>query len=387
MLYRKFGSDDWEASILGFGCMRLPTSDGMPISENIVEDEAIRMIRHAVDQGVNYLDSAYTYHDGKSEVVLGRALRDGYRERVRIATKSPVWLVEKADDFDRFLEEQLEKLQAGPIDYYLFHGLSKKRWDNIHELGLLRRAEAAIDDGRIGHIGFSFHDAYAPFQEIIDGYDGWSMCQIQYNYMDTESQAGTRGLEYAASRGIAVVVMEPLLGGNLVRLPRDIQGIFDAYKVKRSPAEWALQWIWDRPEVAVVLSGMSNMQQLEENIRTANDSSTHTLRDNDRRLIARVRESFERRAGIPCTQCGYCMPCPQGVDIPANFSLYNNGLMYDDLLVSRFRYFRFCTEVDRASACTGCGECEEKCPQEIKVSELMPLVHGVLGEGKPYPEE
>ncbi len=387
MLYRKFGSEDWEASILGFGCMRLPTSDGIPISANIVEEEAIGMIRHAIDEGIDYLDTAYTYHEGKSEVVLGKALKDGYRENVRIATKSPVWLVEKADDFDRFLEEQLERLQAGPIDYYLFHGLSKKRWDDIRAKGLLRRAEAAVDDGRIGRIGFSFHDAYASFQEIIDGYDGWSLCQIQYNYMDTEYQAGTRGLAYAASKGIPVVVMEPLLGGNLARPPRDIQEIFDAHGEKRTPAAWALQWLWDQPEVTVVLSGMRSMRELQENILTANLSREHVLRGDGLRLIARVREALEAKAAIPCTGCGYCMPCPQGVDIPANFSLYNNGLMYDDLLVSRFRYFRFFDEADRASACTACGECEEKCPQEITISELMPVVHAVLGEGKPYPDK
>jgi len=385
MLYRKFGSDAWEASILGFGCMRLPTSDGIPISVNIACDEAIAMIRHAIDEGINYLDTAYTYHEGKSEVVLGKALRDGYRDKVRIATKSPVWMVEKADDFERFLEEQLERLQAGPIDYYLFHGLSKKRWDDIRALGLLRRAEAAVADGRIKNIGFSFHDAYGAFQEIIDGYDGWSMCQIQYNYMDTENQAGTKGLRHAAARGIPVVVMEPLLGGNLASPPPDIREIFDAHADRRTPVEWALQWIWDQPEVTVVLSGMRSMRELEENILTANGSLDRALQEEDLRLIARVREAFEAKAAIPCTGCGYCMPCPQGVDIPANFGLYNNGIIYDDLMVSRFRYFRFFSDTDKASACTGCEECEEKCPQDIRVSELMSGVHAVLGEGKPYP--
>lgn len=383
MPYRRFGREDWEASILGFGCMRLPTSDGIPISANIIEEEAIEMIRHAIDEGINYLDTAYTYHEEKSEGVLGKALRDGYREKVRIATKSPVWLVEKTGDFDRFLDEQLARLQAGPIDYYLFHGLNAKRWRDVNRLGLLARAEAAIGDGRIRHIGFSFHDAYASFQEIVDGYDGWSMCQIQYNYMDTENQAGTRGLAYAASRGIAVVVMEPLLGGNLARPPREIQEIFDNHGKKRTPAEWALQWIWDQPEVAVVLSGMSNMRQLEENMNTA--AASRSLGEADLQLIARVRETFESKAAVPCTKCGYCLPCPQGVDIPAMFDLYNNGLIYDDLLASRFRYFRFYAEEDRASACTGCGECEERCPQDIPVSELMPGVHAVLGEGQPYP--
>jgi uncharacterized protein len=385
MLYREFGHDGWEVSILGFGCMRLPTSDGIPIGANIVEDEAIKMIRHAIDEGVNYLDTAYTYHEGRSEVLLGKALRDGYRDKVRIASKSPVWLVEEAADFDRFLEQQLERLQAGPIDYYLFHGLNAKHWKDILDRGLLARAEAAVSDGRIGHIGFSFHDAYPVFQEIIEGYDGWSMCQIQYNYMDTEYQAGTRGLAYAASRGIPVVVMEPLLGGNLARPPGDVREVFDAYRERRSPAAWALQWIWDQPEVSVVLSGMSDMRQLEENVHAADAAASRPLGEAGLELIARVRERLESKAAIPCTGCGYCLPCPQGVDIPTNFALYNDGLMYDVLSVSRFRYSRFLSEADRASACIGCGECEEKCPQHIAVSELMPTVHTVLGEGKPYP--
>ncbi len=385
MRYRKFGESGWQASILGFGCMRLPTTDAVPNSENVIEDEAIEMIRRGVDGGTNYVDTAYTYHNGRSEVLLGRALSGGYREKVRIATKSPVWMIEKPDDFDRFLEEQLERLQAGPIHYYLFHGLNRKGWDDIRDLGLLARAEAAVDDGRINSIAFSFHDVYAVFQEIIDGYDGWEMCQIQYNYMDTEYQAGRRGLEYAASRGITVVAMEPLLGGKLALPPREVKEIFDAHEVRRSPAEWALQWIWDQPEVAVVLSGMSSMQQLEENLLAADTADERPLGEGEHRLIAQVRKRLEERATIPCTKCGYCMPCPQGVDIPENFALYNDGLIYEDLQAPRLRYVRFLSEAQRAGACSACGECEDKCPQGIEISKLLPKVHAVLGEGKPVP--
>jgi len=383
MLYRKFGRSDWEVSILGFGCMRLPTTDGIPISENVNLEEATAMIYHAIDRGVNYLDTAYTYHNGRSEVLLGEILRGSYRERVRLATKCPVWLVEKPEDFDRFLREQLERLRTDHIDYYLFHGLNRRRWEDIKRLDLLSRAEKAFRDGRIGGIGFSFHDDYPAFREIVDGYDGWCMCQIQYNYMDVDNQAGTRGLRYASEKGLAVVIMEPLLGGNLARPPREISEAFESFPVKRSPAEWALLWLWEQPGISTVLSGMSTMQQVEENLHTAELSAGLRLSEEELRLIEEVRRKFKERAAVPCTGCGYCKPCPQGVDITENLNLYNSLVMYDDQLTPRFRYHRFLPEGERASACTGCGECEEKCPQGIRISELMPEVHAVLGEGKP----
>ena len=223
MQYRNFGKLDWKASALGFGCMRLPTSDGERLSPNILEDEAVRMIRYAVDRGVNYLDTAYPYHGGQSEIVVGKALLGGYREKVKLATKLPVWMVEGPADFDRLLGEQLKKLQSGYIDFYLLHALGRSRWrDIVLKHDLLGRAKAALDDGRIRHLGFSFHDDYEGFEEIVNGSDLWSFCQIQYNYMDTENQAGTRGLKLAASKGLAVVVMEPLMGGRLASPPKDV---------------------------------------------------------------------------------------------------------------------------------------------------------------------
>jgi predicted aldo/keto reductase-like oxidoreductase len=382
MHYRAFGTSGWEVSILGFGCMRFPTLDGIPISENVKVEEAEAMVHHAIESGINYLDTAYTYHNGRSEALLGQFLHGGYREKVRLATKCPVWMVERGEDFDRFLSEQLQRLRTEHIDYYLFHGLNARRWEAIRELGLLDRAEAAVKDGRIGGIGFSFHDRYEVFREIVDGYDGWTLCQIQYNYMDTENQAGTRGLRHAAEKGLAVVVMEPLLGGNLARPPREIAGILDDFPVRRTPAEWALLWVWQQPGISVVLSGMSDMRQLEENLRTAELSATHVLDDEELALLERVRRRFAERAAIPCTSCGYCLPCPNGVNIPENFTLYNDLVMYDDQLTPRFRYHRFLEEKERASACAQCGECEEKCPQGVRVSELMPEVHAVLGEGR-----
>lgn len=384
MKYRQFGKLGWEVSALGFGCMRLPTTDGFMISANVDEVEAVRMIRRGIDEGINYVDTAYPYHMGNSEVVVGKALKDGYRERVKLTTKSPVWQVKKAEDFDKYLNEQLGKIQTDHLDFYLFHGLDARSWKSMLDLGAMSRAEAGVRDGRIGRIGFSFHDEFDAFKEIVDGYDGWAMCLIQHNYMDIENQAGTKGLRYAASKGLAVAIMEPLLGGNLARPPEDIKKLFTDYDPQRSPTEWALRWLWNQPEVSCVLSGMSKMEQVEDNLRSADSSGVNTLTDEELRIIDRVREEYGKRAAIACTQCGYCMPCPNGLDIPQNIQLYNQGLMYDELLNPRFVYFRRMREEERAGACNGCKECEEKCPQGLPISEWMPRIHAVLGEGKPY---
>lgn len=384
MQFRSFGKLDWKVSALGFGCMRLPTIDGNPIGGNINEAETIRMIRHAIDYGVNYIDTAYVYHNGNSEVVTGKALMDGYREKVKIATKSPTWLIHQADDFDKFLNEQLVRLRTDQIDFYLLHGLDKQKWHNtILPLKLLEKAEAAIRDGRIGYLGFSFHDQYEAFPEIVAGYDRWTFCQIQYNYMDIENQAGLKGINYAATKGLVVVVMEPLLGGRLAKPPQTIRESFDAYArasgIERSPADWALQWIWNQPEVSVVLSGMSTMEQVKANLDSANNAGINSLRAEELRFIDQVREQFRERTVIPCTGCGYCLPCPNSVSISRNFGVYNNGFMYDDLKGARMVYARFMGETDRASACIQCRACEAKCPQRIAISEWMPKVHNVLG--------
>ena len=384
MKYRQFGKLGWEVSSLDFGCMRLPTTDGFMISANVDEAEAIRMIRRGIDEGINYVDSAYPYHMGNSQVVVGKALKDGYREKVKLATKSPVWQVKKAEDFDTYLNEQLGRLQTDHLDFYLLHGLDARLWKSMLDLDVMARAEAAVRDGRIGHIGFSFHDVFDAFKEIVDGYDGWAMCLIQHNYMDIENQAGTEGLRYAASKGLAVAIMEPLLGGNLARPPEDVKRLFADYDPERSPAEWALLWLWNQPEVSVVLSGMSAMEQVEDNLRFADRSGVNTMSEEELQVIDRVREAYGKKAAIACTQCGYCMPCPNGLDIPQNMQLYNQGLMYDELVMPRFVYFQRLAEDARAGACTDCKECEEKCPQGLPISEWMPRIHAVLGEGKPY---
>jgi predicted aldo/keto reductase-like oxidoreductase len=379
MQYRSFGRLDWKASALGFGCMRFPTVDGERLSPNIVEAEAVGMLRHAIDKGVNYLDTAYPYHGGQSEIVVGKALKGGYREKVRLATKLPVWMVESPADFDRLLNEQLTKLQTDHIDFYLLHALSHERWNDIvlkHHL--LDRAEAALADGRIRHLGFSFHDEYAGFEEIVNGTDLWSFCQIQYNYMDTENQAGTRGLKLAAEKGLAVVVMEPLMGGRLADPPRDIAEAMKSFPVQRTPVDWALQWLWDQPEVSVVLSGMSTMAQVEENLSLANASRIGAFSAADHALIADVREKYSARIAIPCSKCSYCMPCPNGVQIPANFDFYNYAHLFDDVSGARFKYQVFLKEEQRSSSCIACGICEELCPQRIAISEQMAKVTALL---------
>ncbi len=383
MQYRKFGKLDWLVSTLGMGCMRLPASS--EDRSQIDEAEAIKMIRYAVDCGVTYFDTAYPYHGGNSERVLGKALQGGYRDKIRLATKLPMWAVESADDFDRILNEQLAKLQVEHIDVYLFHGLRGPRWEMVQSLNLLARAERAVADGRIGHMGFSFHDNLEAFKTIVDGYDRWAMCQIQYNYMNETHQAGTEGLEYAAAKGLAVVVMEPLLGGKLVDPPEPIQALWDTAPVKRAPVEWALDWLWHKPQVSVALSGMSSMAQLVQNVELADKASVGMLNDAELALVGQARAKYDELCPIPCTQCRYCMPCPNGVDIPRNFATFNTGAMYNKVGEARRGYQRI-PEDARASACIQCRACEELCPQDIPISEWMPLVHEVLGEGRDYAE-
>ena len=380
MQYRKFGKLDWKASALGFGCLRFPTLSGERFGADIDEAETIRMIRHAIDNGVNYVDTASNYHGGRSEAVVGKALQEGYREKVRLATKLRLGVVQGASDFDRLLDEQLTRLQTDHIDFYLLHSVHKARWHNVVlKHNLLGKAEAALADGRIRHFGFSMHDDFKVFEEILNGSDLWSFCQIQYNYMDIENQAGTRGLKLAASKGLAVVVMEPLLGGRLVDPPNEVRAAMEAFPVQRPVAEWALGWLWDQPEVSVVLSGMSTMEQVKENLQFADRSRVHSFTDADQQLIAQVREMYRTRSVIPCNRCGYCMPCPNGVNIPGNLDLYNYAHLFDDVAGARFKYQFYLNADQRSASCIECHECEALCPQKIAISELMPKVSALLG--------
>jgi predicted aldo/keto reductase-like oxidoreductase len=382
--YRQFGRLKHKVSALGFGCMRLPKTEAGAIDE----PEATRMVHHAIENGVNYFDTGYGYHNGESERFLGRALKEGgYRDRVWVATKLPLWAVKDASDFERLLTEQLQKLQTDHVDVYLLHGVGRKRWDAVRSLGVLGWLEKIRADGRARAIGFSFHDEFDVFKEIVDAYPRWDMCQILYNYMSEDFQAGSKGLEYAAARGMAVVVMEPLLGGRLASAPAKVQSLWSTAPRQLSPAEWALKWLWHKPEVSVTLSGMSTMQQVEENISSAGRSAVGGLSAAELELIGKVRDQYEVLRAVPCSSCAYCMPCPNGVDIPRSFSILNSGLMYTGLDDARQRYIKINrdqTNAILASSCVQCQDCEQNCPQHIPISEWMPYLHSVLGEGAPY---
>ena len=328
MKYRKFGELQWKSSALGFGVMRLPHEEGE--SSGILEDEAVKMVRCAIDKGVNYFDTAYNYHGGESEKFLGRVLENGYRDKVKVATKLPSWKVEKKEDFDRFFDEQIERLNTDCIDFYLLHALQRDWWDRVYDLGYLDWAEKKLADGSIAHLGFSFHDKFPLFKRIVDAYDNWAMTLLMYNYMDVDFQAGTQGVKYAADNGMAVVVMEPLRGGLLAKEPpSSVKRIFDGSSVQRTPADWSLQWLWDRPEVSCVISGMSNMKQLRENIRSASVSGVGTMTDHEKQILEKVREEYRTKKSVPCTDCRYCLPCPEGVAIPWILGYYNISEMYE----------------------------------------------------------
>ncbi len=371
MQYRKFGKTDFQVSALGFGCMRLPVINGE--SSKIDQPEAIKMIRRAADAGVNYFDTAYPYHNGNSETVTGLALQDGYRNRVKLATKSPIWAIHTAQDFDRILDEQLTKLKTDHIDYYLLHALDHNRFNNtVLKFDLLKRAEDAKKAGKIGHIGFSFHDNYQAFTEILNGYDHWEFCQLQFNYMDIDNQAGLKGVMDAYEKGLAVIVMEPLLGGKLAAPSNKILEIFKNAKIKRSAVEWALDYLWNMEAVSLLLSGMSNMDQLEQNLEYAERSSVGMFSGEDEKIIEDVIQTFKKVTAVGCTRCQYCMPCPSGVDIPRNFSLYNEAHMYDEANAKRdYKNFGNHTPDKLAKNCTACRACEGKCPQKLEISKLM----------------
>jgi predicted aldo/keto reductase-like oxidoreductase len=384
--YRPFGRLGFQVSALGFGCMRFPKTE----AGRIDEDQTIPMLEYALDHGVNYLDTAHMYNDGDSERLLGRVLAAragrGGQARVRVATKLPSWEPKAPSDLDRLLDEQLARLQTDRIDVYLMHYLGRELWDGLKAVGVTRWLDRMLAEGRIGAAGFSFHDTFDVFHEIVDAYDGWSVCQIQYNYMNETYQAGTRGLRYAADKGLAVVVMEPLLGGRLASAPAAVQRVWDGAAPTRSPAEWGLQWLWNQPEVSVVLSGMTTLPQVQENVASAERSGVGRLAPADAERIARARDAYTALCAVRCTACGYCMPCPNGVDIPRCFTILNGGLMYD-MADARSRYTRFYfaqTDKILGSSCVQCQECETKCPQHIPISAWMPYVHQVLGEGRSY---
>ncbi|MCW4003316.1 MAG: aldo/keto reductase [Candidatus Bathyarchaeota archaeon] len=374
MQYRSFGKLDWKVSALGFGTMRLPIIGNN--QANVNEAEAIALIRYAVDEGVNYVDSAFTYHDGNSEIVIGKALAGKYRGKAKIATKIPVFSVNRREDLDRILNLQMKRLNTDFIDFYLFHSLTKTLWSKVLKLEMLEWAEQQVKKGRLGYLGFSFHDELEVFKEIVDSYDNWTLSQIQYNYLDENYQAGRRGLKYAASKGLAVVVMEPLAGGLLaVNPPVEIQEEWQKADVKRSAPDWALQWVWNHPEVSVALSGMNTMQHVKENLQSACHSGPNTLNQNEIALLSKSRKLYLKQGYIGCTKCYYCIQCPQSIDIPLTLAFLNvySTKRSETQAQSKIKqeYAKNVPPEKRASNCLHCGQCEAICPQHLPVRKLL----------------
>ena len=376
MLDRKMPKNGDELSILGFGCMRLPMKE----DGSIDEDRATRQVRYAIDHGVNYVDTAWPYHMEQSEPFLGRALADGYREKVKLATKLPSWLIKSREDMDKFLDAQLKKLNIDHIDYYLIHALVGDLWDYIEKLGIADFLDKARADGRIINAGFSFHGSGDEFKRIVDAYD-WDFCQIQYNFLDEKNQAGTEGLEYAASKGLGVIIMEPLRGGYLANpVPPAVQEIWDEASTKRTAAEWALLWVWNHPEVTVVLSGMNEETHIEENLAVADKAYPNSLTEAEIQLVKKVERKYRELMKAGCTGCRYCMPCPEGVNIPLCFETYNTLYMSGNADETKFMYAARLGgvlsggEPEFASLCVQCGECLEKCPQHLDIPTILESV-------------
>jgi uncharacterized protein len=377
MQYRPFGRTGFAVSVLGFGAMRLPLRGAG--AGDIDEPAAVRMIRTAIDAGVNYVDTAYVYHEGRSEVVVGQALQDGYRPRVKLATKLPSWRVKRADDFDTYLGQQLRRLQTAHIDCYLLHSLDATTWPQLRKLDILTRAERALHDGRIGALGFSFHDQLPLFKAIVDAYP-WQFCQIQYNFLDIAYQAGREGLAYAVGRGIPVVVMEPLRGGQLAQDPPPaVTAIWAGSSIRTTPADRALQWLWDQPAVTTVLSGMSTLAQVEQNLASAARSRPDSLAATERMLYRHAKAAYDGIETIPCTQCRYCQPCPHGVDVPRHFERYNETLIFGQREETRRTDRQAIPAAPPAAPCQRCGECEPKCPQRLPIREWLVKVERRLG--------
>lgn len=380
MQYRTIPKIDFKPSALGFGAMRLPVIDNNQGKVNI--PEATRIIRYAIDRGVNYLDTAYFYHDGFAEQAVGAALKDGYREKIKLATKFPSREVKSRADFDAAFERQLKRLDTPKVNFYLLHGMHRPEWDRLKDMGIIPWLEGKIAEGKMDYVGFSFHDEYDYFKKIVDAYDNWTFCQLHFNYMDRDYQGGRRAIEYGAGKRLGVFIMEPLRGGQLAQKPPEaVAKIWAEAKVKRSPVEWALRWIWNYPEISMVLSGMSTMEQVKENVAAAEKAGNSKLTKAESELIDKVRDAYQGLRPIPCTSCRYCMPCEQNVEIPGIFGIYNELKMYGDTKIVSFRYGNgmWAIKQDRnATNCIACGKCEERCPQHINISDWLKKVHEEL---------
>ncbi|MEE4264579.1 MAG: aldo/keto reductase [Desulfobacteraceae bacterium] len=371
MLYREVPKNGDKLSVLGYGCMRLPVR-----MKSINEKLAEKQILYAMEQGVNYFDTAYPYHNGKSEPFLGKVLsKNGCRDEVKIATKLPHWMAQSKADMDKILDEQLAKLKTDRIDYYLIHALNGELWETAKHNGVIAFMDDALKKGKIINAGFSFHGLAEDFNGIVDDYD-WTFCQIQYNYLDTRNQAGTAGLEYAASKNLAVIIMEPLRGGNLAKTPPpSVQDIWARADHRKTPVEWSLGWIWNHPEVTVVLSGMNNDDHINENLALAEKALPNAFSEDEIKLVEDAAVEFRRAMKVGCTGCQYCMPCPAGVNIPSCFECYNSKHAFKDKSAKMMYLFQnggMVTEkVSMASMCVQCGQCLEKCPQNLPIPDLL----------------
>jgi len=351
-----------ETSLLGFGCMRFPTnSDG-----KINYDETEKMIDKAIAQGVNYIDTAYPYHGGESEVVVGKILKKYDRNSFYLATKLPVWDVKKVEDVDRIFNEQLNKLQVDYVDFYLMHAMNKDRWDEMLEIGCVKRLEELKAEGKIKYLGFSFHDCYETFEEMIN-YREWDFAQIQFNYMDVDEQAGIKGYKLAEEKGVPLVIMEPIKGGSLASFAPELAEKFAELDKDASIASFALRWVGTFPNVKVILSGMSTMEQVEDNLKTF--GGFKPLSDKEQTVIAEVKEILESRVKNGCTGCAYCMPCPAGVDIPGSFRAWNTYYAYQNYGVVKWSWEEGIGESRQPKNCIKCGKCESACPQKISIRE------------------
>ena len=378
MKYRTMGKLGIQTSAFGLGCMRF---NGAASEDSVIDEEkAIRLIRQAIDGGVTYLDTAYVYLDKTSEIVLGKALRDGYRDRVNIATKMPAEFVHNREEMEALLESELKKLQTDHIDFYLMHGINREKWEYFKSIGAPEFFDDMKKSGKIRYKCFSFHGPYDEFEYILKDCD-WDMVQIQYNFMDINNQAGTKGLELAGSLGIPVVIMEGMLGGRLAKAPDNVQALYDAFQVKRTPVEWAFRWLCNHPEVSVVLSGCNEAEQIAENLRIFDTVEAGIMTAEELQLIDDVRAAYISRTKISCTGCRYCMPCPNGVDIPGVFSVWNNFSLYQIDPKTDWGMTTIRKNGSGADKCIACGACEAACPQHLSIIEGLQDAWKDIGSG------
>ena len=361
MEYREL-NEEYQPSLLGFGCMRFP----LDAQGKIDEAEAERMLDTAIAHGVKYIDTAFPYHHGDSEPFVGRVLKKYDRSSYYLTTKLPLWDLNTLEDAKAMFENQLKRLDVTYVDFYLLHAVDKAKWEKAKQLGILAYCEELKAQGKIRNFGFSFHDEYDVFEEILT-YRKWDFCQIQYNYVDTQEQAGDRGYALAEKLGIPMVIMEPVKGGSLSKLPQDLASRLKEAAPNSSISSWALRWVASKPNVKVVLSGMSTMEQVLDNLSTFEDFKPLSVAGQG--LIKEIAEEIKARTMNGCTGCAYCMPCPFGLDIPKNFRIWNEHAKYGNTEVARKRYFEEMKEEERSSQCKKCGKCEALCPQHIAIRE------------------